>query len=72
MSSGERVRLILARAILNGASLLMLDDVAGVLDAGARDDVRNALGQLGDLAIIEATVDSPLLMTATQRIELQP
>jgi ABC-type transport system involved in cytochrome bd biosynthesis fused ATPase/permease subunit len=72
MSSGERVRLILARAILNGASLLMLDDVAGVLDAGARDDVRNVLGQLGDLAIIEATVDSPLLMTATQRIELHP
>jgi ABC-type transport system involved in cytochrome bd biosynthesis fused ATPase/permease subunit len=72
MSSGERVRLVLARALLNGSTLLVLDDVAGVLDAGARDDVRRVLEELSDLAVIEATVDTPLLTTATTRIELRP
>jgi ABC-type transport system involved in cytochrome bd biosynthesis fused ATPase/permease subunit len=72
MSSGERVRLVLARALLNGSTLLVLDDVAGVLDPDARADVRNVLEELSDLAVIEATVDTPLLRTPTQRIELRP
>jgi ABC-type transport system involved in cytochrome bd biosynthesis fused ATPase/permease subunit len=72
MSSGERVRLVLARALLNGSTLLVLDDVAGVLDAAARDDVRRVLAELSDLAVIEATVDTPLLTVATTRIELRP
>ncbi len=72
MSSGERVRLVLARALLNGSTLLVLDDVAGVLDLGARADVRHVLEALSDVAIIEATVDTPLLSTATHHIELRP
>jgi ATP-binding cassette, subfamily C, bacterial CydD len=72
MSSGERVRLVLARALLNGSTLLVLDDVAGVLDAASRDDVRRVLEELGDLAVIEATVDTPLLRDATTNIELRP
>lgn len=72
MSSGERVRLVLARALLHDSTLLVLDDVAGVLDAAAREDVRRVLVARSDLAVIEATVDSPLLSTATTRIELQP
>lgn len=72
LSSGERVRLILARALLAGASLLVLDDVAGVLDAGVREQVRDALAREENLAIIEATVDTPLLATPSQRIELRP
>jgi ATP-binding cassette subfamily C protein CydD len=72
MSSGERVRLVLARALLNGSTLLVLDDIAGVLDARARDDVRAVLDDLSDLAVIEATVDTPLLATASTRIELRP
>jgi ABC-type transport system involved in cytochrome bd biosynthesis fused ATPase/permease subunit len=71
MSSGERVRLVLARALLNGSTLLVLDDVAGVLDAGARDDVRRVLDEFSDLAVIEATVDTPLITNATTRIELR-
>ena len=70
MSSGERVRLVLARALLNGSVVLVLDDVAGVLDADARNDVRLALDQLDDIAIIEATVDTPLITSPTLRIEL--
>jgi ATP-binding cassette subfamily C protein CydD len=72
MSSGERVRLVLARALLNGSTLLVLDDVAGVLDAASRDDVRAVLEELSDLAVIEATVDTPLLRAATTSIELRP
>jgi ATP-binding cassette subfamily C protein CydD len=72
LSSGERVRLILARALLAKASLLVLDDVAGVLDAKSRDLVRVALEDDRTLAIIEATVDTPLVVTPSQRIELRP
>lgn len=71
LSAGERVRLILARALLANVSLLVLDDVAGVLDAGTRALVRAALREQ-DIAIIEATVDTPLIETATQRFELRP
>jgi ATP-binding cassette subfamily C protein CydD len=71
LSSGERVRLILARALLAGASLLVLDDVAGVLDQHARDLVRVALQSNRALTIIEATVDTPLITTPTERIELR-
>jgi ATP-binding cassette, subfamily C, bacterial CydD len=72
MSSGERVRLVLARALLNGSTLLVLDDVAGVLDASARDEVREVLEAHSELAVIEATVDTPLLTMTTRHIELQP
>jgi ATP-binding cassette subfamily B protein len=72
MSSGERVRILLARTLLAGPSLLMLDDVAGVLDLDARNDVRAVLGTFPELAIIEATVDTPLLLETTQHMEIRP
>lgn len=72
LSSGERVRLVLARALLHRSALLVLDDIAGVLDTESRDDIRVVLDELYDVAIIEATVDTPLLTTATHRIEMQP
>ena len=71
MSSGERVRLVLARNLLSSPSLLLLDDIAGVLDEEARDHVRRALGALTGLALVEATVDTPLVINATERIELE-
>jgi ABC-type transport system involved in cytochrome bd biosynthesis fused ATPase/permease subunit len=71
LSSGERVRLLLARALLADVSLLVLDDVAGVLDSHVREQVRAALDRETRLAIIEATVDTPLLSTS-HRIELRP
>jgi ATP-binding cassette subfamily C protein CydCD len=72
LSSGERVRLLLVRALLADVSLLVLDDVAGVLDSHVREQVRGALDREEALAIIEATVDTPLLGAAAQRIELRP
>jgi ABC-type transport system involved in cytochrome bd biosynthesis fused ATPase/permease subunit len=70
LSSGERVRLVLARALLHHVALLVLDDVSGVLDDDARRAVRTTLEGETDLAIIEATVDAPLLSGAGRRIEL--
>ena len=71
LSSGERVRLVMARALLHHVTLLVIDDVAGVLDEDARRAVRATLDGLPDLAIIEASVDAPLLSDARQRIELR-
>jgi len=71
LSSGERVRLVLARALLSGPSLVVLDDVAGVLDTDARASVRQALAALPELAVLEATVDTPLLDDATKRVEVR-
>lgn len=70
ISTGERVRLVLARCLLSTPALLVLDDIAGVLDDGARSLVRGVLAGFANLAIVEATVDSPLLTSATVRIEL--
>ncbi|HEY5111917.1 MAG TPA: ATP-binding cassette domain-containing protein [Acidimicrobiales bacterium] len=71
MSSGERVRVVLARVLLCSPSLLLLDDIAGVLDIEAREHVRQTLATLPQLAVIEATVDTALLTDATHRIELR-
>jgi ABC-type transport system involved in cytochrome bd biosynthesis fused ATPase/permease subunit len=68
LSSGERVRLVLARCLLASPALVMLDDIAGVLDAPSRADVVRALDEHPRLAIIETTVDTPLLEHADQRI----
>jgi ATP-binding cassette subfamily C protein CydD len=70
MSSGERVRLVLARCLLAEPALLVLDDIAGVLDADARRLVRSELQRHAGVGIIEATVDTPLLEDPTLRIEL--
>jgi ABC-type transport system involved in cytochrome bd biosynthesis fused ATPase/permease subunit len=70
LSAGERVRLVLARVLLCAPPLIVLDDIAGVLDVEARDHVRRTLAALPDLAMIEATVDTPLIIDATVRIEI--
>jgi ATP-binding cassette subfamily C protein CydD len=70
ISTGERVRLVLARCLLTKPALLVLDDIAGVLDVNARLLVRDALGRYPHMAVVEATVDTPLLTSATYQIEL--
>ena len=71
ISSGERVRLVLARCLLANPVLLVLDDISGVLDHDSRGLVASAIGRTKAFAVIEATVDSPLLLDVDQRIELQ-
>jgi ABC-type transport system involved in cytochrome bd biosynthesis fused ATPase/permease subunit len=72
ISTGEKVRLVLARALLARCDLLFIDDVAGVLDEEGRRRVRAVLRAQPSLGVVEATVDTPLLDDVTYRIELTP
>ncbi|MGC8499095.1 MAG: ATP-binding cassette domain-containing protein [Acidimicrobiales bacterium] len=69
LSSGERVRLLLARALLAEPALVVLDDIGGVLDTASRARVAQTLAQRPRVAVIEATADSPV-MAPTLRIEV--
>ena len=69
-SGGEVVRLALARSLLAGPALLILDDVAGVLDEASRTRVAAVLAARRDLAVVEATVDTPLLATPTTLVRV--
>jgi ABC-type transport system involved in cytochrome bd biosynthesis fused ATPase/permease subunit len=70
LSSGERVRLVLARVLLCSPSIVIIDDIAGVLDQDSRLQVRMVLERLMTTAVIETTVDSPLLDIVTTSIDL--
>ena len=69
-SSGERVRLLIARALLLSPTLLVLDDVGGLLDEAARAAVRSEIGRHEDIAVIEITVDRASLISATSSVRL--
>jgi ATP-binding cassette subfamily C protein CydD len=70
ISTGEKVRLVLARTLLARVAALLLDDIGGVLDVAARRQVRETLDGLPNLAVVEATVDTPVLATFDLRIEV--
>ena len=72
LSDGERVRILLARALLADAKTLVIDDVAGLFDETTRTLVRRALEVRPSLTVIEASVDRPLLTRPTLRVELAP
>ena len=72
LSAGERVRLVLARSLLASPAVLLVDDVAGVLDDAARRRVRDVLGHLESVAVVEAAVDPSLLDETSERLELRP
>jgi len=72
ISTGEKVRVVLARALLAHPDLLVIDDVAGVLDEDGRRLVRTVLKAPRSFGVIEATVDTPLFTDVTYRIELSP
>jgi len=72
LSTGEKVRLVLVRSLLARPSLLILDDIGGVLDEPTRQSLRGLLSTRRDLAVIEATVDTPLLLAPFQEIQVTP
>jgi len=72
ISTGEKVRVVLARALLAHPDLLVIDDVAGVLDEDGRRLVRAVLDEPHSFGVVEATVDTPLFTDVTYRIELTP
>lgn len=71
MSTGEKVRLVLARTLLARPEVLCIDDIAGVLDDDARRMVQRVIESHETLGVVEATVDTPLISAATGRIELR-
>jgi ATP-binding cassette, subfamily C, bacterial CydD len=72
LSGGERVRVALARCLLAHVDLLVLDDVAGVLDEVARERVAHVLALDPRLAVIEATTGSPLLEESAELVQVRP
>ena len=70
LSTGERVRLVLARGLLAKPALLVIDDIAGVLDEVSRQRVAKVVATVDGLAVIETTVDTPLVVIDGPRIEL--
>ncbi len=70
-STGERVRLVLVRALLCDPVLVVLDDVGGVLDVRARACVREVLAAAA-FAVVEASVDHPVLENFDQHVTLEP
>jgi ABC-type transport system involved in cytochrome bd biosynthesis fused ATPase/permease subunit len=71
ISSGEQVRLVLARTLLAEPQLVLLDDIAGLLDAASKQNVQNVLARYSNIAIIEATVDNPILTSPSDRFEVR-
>jgi ABC-type transport system involved in cytochrome bd biosynthesis fused ATPase/permease subunit len=72
ISTGEKVRLVLARALLAHVALVILDDIAGVLDVNARELVNAALEERTVLAVIEASIDRPLSTPDDRLIVIRP
>jgi len=72
LSHGERVRLVLARCLIARPDVLVLDDIAGVLDPMNRELVITAIAEFPTMALVEATVDTPLLREPIERIDLGP
>jgi ABC-type transport system involved in cytochrome bd biosynthesis fused ATPase/permease subunit len=70
ISTGENVRLVLARGLLARPDVLFIDDIAGVLDDDGRRLVERAIVSERSLGVIEATVDTPLITDVDRRIEL--
>lgn len=71
LSTGERVQLALARALLADVELLVLDDVASVLDVSGVSRLTSLLDSRPQLAIIEAAHDRTLLARVDQHIQLR-
>jgi ABC-type transport system involved in cytochrome bd biosynthesis fused ATPase/permease subunit len=64
-SDGERARLALARALLAGVSLLIIDDVAGLFDDETLALVASELAQHDQMAVLEAAHNRRILQTPT-------
>lgn len=69
-SSGERVRLLIARGLLHRPRLLIVDDLAGLLDEAARSAIRDELRRHPEMAVVEITVDDPVFISASTTLEL--
>ncbi len=61
LSSGELVRFLIARGIVAQATLYVIDDVTGLLDARSRKEISRYFKSRVNLCVVEATIDQPLI-----------
>lgn len=66
LSSGERQRVLLARALMNDPAVVMLDEPTAALDLGGRELL------LGELNALAADTDGPALALVTHHVEEIP
>ena len=74
MSAGTRRRLAIARAVVSGAQVLIVDEPFGSLDGDAARLVARALHDHrdeGGLTVISGHAPSALLQGPTRRVELR-
>jgi ABC-type transport system involved in cytochrome bd biosynthesis fused ATPase/permease subunit len=69
LSTGEKVRLALVRCVLAKPSVIILDDIGGVIDAASRQMVRELISRQ-TATIVEASVDDPLLDSHDVQIDV--
>jgi ATP-binding cassette subfamily C protein CydD len=73
LSGGERRRIGLARAILSGRPILLLDEPTADLDEAAAATIRTVLGDLAkDHMVITASHDAELVAMAATILEIAP
>lgn len=72
MSAGQRARVVLARAILSGAPVLLLDEPTAHLDAESAEQVHHVLRRLATRRCVIAVTHQPLLMAlADSRVAME-
>lgn len=66
LSEGERKRVLIARALMTDPELLLLDEPAGALDLGGREDLVSTLG------VLASDLSAPVTILVSHHVEEVP
>lgn len=70
VSSGQLIRLLIARALVHDAQVLILDDIAGLLDVDSRNNIERVLEEYPHIAVIEAASGEALTRHPTREVQM--